>query len=70
MFITLLGQATFAKLKVLASPTPVADLTLDVIMEHLVAHYRLKTSKLLNISSFLSALRKNGEAAVDFIADL
>jgi len=70
MFITLLGQATFVKLKVLASPTPVADLTLDAIMEHLVAHYRPKTIEIAECFEFLSALRKKGEAAVDFIANL
>jgi len=40
LFITLLGQATFSKLKVLANPTPVSDLTLEAIMEHLIGHYR------------------------------
>ena len=70
MFITLLGQATFAKLKVLASPTPVADLTLDAIMEHLVAHYRPKTSKIAERFKFFKRSQKKGEAAVDFIADL
>ena len=39
LFITLLGQETFAKLKVLSSPTPVSDLTLDAIMECLMGHY-------------------------------
>ena len=70
MFITLLGQATFAKLKVLASPTPVADLTLDAIMEHLVAHYRLKTIEIAERFKFFKRSQKKGEAAVDFIADL
>ena len=40
LFITLLGQETFAKLKVLTSPTPVSDFTLDAIMEKLLGHYR------------------------------
>ena len=38
LFITVLGQATYAKLKVLANPTSVSDLTLDAIMEHLIGH--------------------------------
>ena len=67
MFITLLGQATFAKLKVFASPMPVADLTLDAIMEHLVAHYRPKIAECF---SFFKRSQKKGEAVVDFIADL
>ena len=58
MFITLLGQATFAKLKVLASPTPVADLTPDAIMEHLVAHYRPKTIEIAERFKFLRSQKK------------
>ena len=34
-FVTLLGQETFAKLKTLASPTAVSELTLDAIKQHL-----------------------------------
>ena len=43
LFVTLLGQATFAKLKTLASPTTIRDLTLDQIMEYLVGHYKPQT---------------------------
>ena len=43
LFITVLGQATYAKLKVLANPTSVSDLTLDAIMEHLIGHFRPQT---------------------------
>ena len=41
LFVTLLGQEMFAKLKlkVLTSPTPVADFALDTIMEKLLGHY-------------------------------
>ena len=70
MFITLLGQATFAKLKVFASPMPVADLTLDAIMEHLVAHYHPKTIEIAECFSFFKCSQKKGEAVVGFIADL
>ena len=38
-FLTLLGQSTFAKLKVLASPTSVSQLMMDTIMDHLIEHY-------------------------------
>ena len=40
LFIPLLGQETFAKLKVLTSPMPVSDSTLDAIMEKLLEHYQ------------------------------
>ena len=38
LFITLLGQKTYVKLKILSSPTSVADLTLDDITEQPVAY--------------------------------
>lgn len=49
LFLTLLGQSAFAKLKTLASPTSVSELTLDQIMEHLISH---RPSKLLRGLSF------------------
>jgi len=56
-----LGQVTFAKLKVLASPTLVADLTIDAITEHLVAHYRLKTIKIAEHFKFFECSQKKKE---------
>lgn len=46
MFLTLLGQA-FAKLKVLASLTPVNKLALDAIMKHLAQHFYPDTEEFL-----------------------
>ena len=43
LFITLLGQATFAKLRDLASPRNIVDLSLGDIMELLKTHYRPQT---------------------------
>ena len=40
LFLTLVGQATFAKLRDLASPREIMDISLDDIMELLKAHYR------------------------------
>jgi len=37
-----LSQAAFTKLKTLASPTPVSELMLDQIMEHLIGHHKLQ----------------------------
>ena len=39
IFCTLLGQTMHAKLKDLASATPVSELTFDEIMTHLEGHY-------------------------------
>ena len=43
LFITLVGQATFAKLRDLASPRAIADISLDDIVELLKTHYRPQT---------------------------
>ena len=43
LFIKLLDQATFAKLKDLLNPREKRDLYLDQIMELLMGHYCLKT---------------------------
>ena len=55
LFITLLGQGTFVKLKVLTNLIPVADLTLPAIMEHLLSHYRPQTIEIAE-HSFTNAL--------------
>ena len=67
LFITLLGQETFAKLKVLTSPTPVADLTLPAIMEHLLSHYRPQT---IEIAEFFKCAQLKGESIAEFMAEL
>ena len=43
MFIMLLGQENFAKLKVLASPTTVNNLSLDAIVQLLSQHFHPAT---------------------------
>ena len=70
LFITLLGQETLAKLKVLSSPTPVSDLTLEAIMEHLLGHYRPQTIEIAERFKFFKCSQKKGEKAAEFIAEL
>ena len=70
LFITLLGQETFAKLKVLTSPTPVADLTLPAIMEHLLGHYRLQTIEIAEHFKFFKHAQLKGEGIAEFMAEL
>ena len=43
LFVALLGQATFTKLKDLANPREIRDISLNEIMDLLIGHYRLKT---------------------------
>ena len=71
LFITLLGQVTFARLKVLASPTPVSELTLDAIMERLIGHYRPQTIEIAErFKFFIKRNQSNIESATEFVAEL
>ena len=70
LFITLLGQVTFARLKILASPTPVSELTLDAIMERLIGHYRPQTIEIAERFKFFKRNQGNTESATEFVAEL
>ena len=60
VFLTLLGQGTFAKLKTLASPTPVNELSLDQIMEHLISHYKPQTIEIAERFKFFKQYQLEG----------
>jgi len=70
LFITLLGQATFAKLKVLANPTPVSGLTLEAIMQHLIEHYQPQTIEIAERFKFFKRNQLEFESVTRFIAEL
>ena len=70
LFITLLGQEIFAKLKVLTSPTPVADLNLEAIMEHLLGHYRPQTIEIAEHFKFFKRVQLKGESIAEFMVEL
>ena len=70
LFITLLGQETFTKLKVLTSPTLVADLTLEAVMEHLLRHYRPQTIEISERFKFFKRVQLKGKSIADSMAEL
>ena len=70
LFLTLLGQATFAKLKVLASPTPVGEFSMDSMLEHLTGHFCPKTIEIAERFKFFKQSQHEDESATDFIAEL
>ncbi|XP_065895620.1 uncharacterized protein [Dysidea avara] len=70
LFLTLLGQTTFAKLKVLANPTPVGELSLEGILERLTGHFRPKTIEIAERFKFFKRSQRECESATDFIAEL
>ena len=48
LFVTLLGQATFAKLKDLANAWKIRDISLNEIVDLLIEHYCPKTIEIAN----------------------
>ena len=70
LFLTLLGQSAFAKLKTLASPTSINDLTLDQIMEHLIGHYKPQTIEIAERFKFFKRHQLGGESTTDFMTEL
>ena len=67
LFLTLLGQTTFAKLKTLASPTPVNELSLDRIMEHLISHFKPQTIEIAERFKFFKRYQLGGESTAEFM---
>ena len=53
VFVTMLGQATFAKLRDSANPREITDLTLTDIVGVLTAHYRPHTIEIAERYNFL-----------------
>jgi len=69
-FITLLGWATFAKLKVLVNPTPVSNLTLEAVMQHLIGHYWPQMIEIAKRFKFFKRNQPEFESVTEFIAEL
>ena len=70
LFITLLGQGSFSKLKSLAHPIAVADLSLDAILQHLSGHYQPKTIEIAERFKFFKRNQREKESVAEFIAEL
>ena len=70
LFITMLGNSTFSKLKVLASPMSVSDLSMEAIMELLVGHYKPQTIEIAERFKFFKKMQKPSESVVEFMSEL
>ena len=60
---------TFAKLKTLASPTPVNELLFDRIMEHLILHYKPQAIEIAERFKFFKRHQLGGESTIEFGKD-
>ena len=69
-FVKLLGQETLAKLKTLASPTAVSELTLDSIKQHLNNYFRPVTVEIAERFKFFKWNQKEQESAMDYMSEL
>ena len=70
LFIMLVGQATFAKLRDLASPREITDISLDNIMELLKTHYHPQTVEIAERFKFFKRNQGVTERIADFMAEL
>ena len=70
IFITTLGQATFVKLRDLASPKDIAMLSLEEVVELLTAHYQPQTIEIAKCYKFFKRTQEDQERTTDFIAAL
>jgi len=70
LFVTVLGQATFAKLRDLANPRAVTDLSLSDIVEVLTAYYRPHTIEIAERFKFFKCVQEENEQLADFVANL
>ena len=70
LFITMLGQTAFVKLRDLASPNDIATLTLDQVVALLTAHYRPQTIEIAERYKFFKRTQEDQERTTDFIAAL
>ena len=66
----LLGQETFAKLKVLASPTTMNDLTLDAIVQLLTQHFYSATIEIAKRFKVSKQKQKEDKSVMEYIEQL
>ena len=70
IFITLLGQETFTKLKVLGSPTPVSDLSLDATKQQLSQQFRPNTIEIAKRFKIFKRNQTEQESATEYMGEL
>ena len=70
LFITMLGQTAFVKLRDLASPSNISTLTLNQVVEILTAHYRPQTIEIAERYKFFKRTQGDQERTTKFIAAL
>ena len=70
LFLTRIRQAAYSKLKTLVNPTPMADLTLDQIVEKLASHYKPDTVEIAERFKFFKYVQGEEDGVTDYITGL
>ena len=70
LFLTRIGRDVFVKVKILASPTPLADLTLAQIVEYMKGHYKKETVEIAERFKFFKRVQQDKESLADYSAEL
>ena len=70
LFFMLVGQTTFTKLKDLANPREITDISLDNIVVLLQTHYRPQTVEIAEHFKFYKCTQGTSEGTADFMAAL
>lgn len=70
LFLTQIGQAAYSKLKTLVSPMPMADLTLEQIIEKVASHYKSDTVEIEEGFKFFKQVQGEKEDVTEYMAGL
>lgn len=70
LVLTRIGQAAYSKLKTLVSPTPMADLTLQQIVEKLASHYKSDIIEIEEGFKFFKRVQGEKEDVTVYMAGL
>jgi len=70
LFLTRIGREAFSKVKTLASPTPLTELSLAQVIEYMKQHYKKETVEITERFKFFKRVQQQQELLVDFLAEL
>ena len=70
LFLTRIGRDTFAKLKILVSPTSLNNVSLTAIVTTMTQHYKKDTVEIAERFKFFKRVQHERESVADYIAEL
>ena len=70
LFFTRIGRDAFLKLKVLVSPTPLSDLSLDQIITMMRDYFKKDTVEIAERFKFFKRMQQDNEGVAEYLAEL